>query len=79
MGRNEETRVGTRIWETVKRVRRQVTKKGREDMTDARQAVVPSFDASLSSSRPYLVQVHRDLFPRRKSKHGIIVLVPHNA
>jgi len=57
-----------------------VTKKGGEvDMIDAREAVVPSFDASLSSSRPYLVQVHRDLFPRRKSKHGIVVLVPHNA
>jgi hypothetical protein len=55
------------------------SKKGREDMIDAREAVVPSFDASLSSSRPYLVQVHRDIFPRRKSKHGIIVLVPHNA
>lgn len=55
-----------------------VTKKEREDMIDAREAVVPSFDASLSS-RPYLVQVHRDLFSRRKSKHGIIVLVPHNA
>jgi hypothetical protein len=57
-----------------------VTKKGREeDMIDARKAVVPSFYASLSSSRLYLVQVHRNIFPRRKSKHGIIVLVPHNA
>jgi hypothetical protein len=31
------------------------SKKEREDTMDARQAVVPSFDASLSSSRPYLV------------------------
>ena len=55
-----------------------ITSKKREDMIDAREVVVPSFDPSLSS-RPYLVQVHRDLFPRRKSKHGIIVLTPHNA
>ena len=71
------------VRKTAKRVRanaNHVTKKGREeDMIDARQAVVPSIDTSLSSSRPYLVQVHRDLFPRRKSKHGIIILVPHNA
>jgi hypothetical protein len=55
------------------------SQKTREDIIDARKVVVPSFDASLSSSRRYLVQVHRDLFPRRKSKYGIIVLVPHNA
>jgi hypothetical protein len=54
------------------------SKKGREDMIDAREVVVSSSDPSLSS-RPYLVQVHRDLFPRRKSKHSIIVLIPHNA
>jgi hypothetical protein len=66
----------------AKRVRahaNHVTKKGtEEDMTDAREAVWLS-NASLSSSPLYLVQVHRDLFPRCKSKHGVIVLVPHNA
>ena len=68
---------------TAKRVRacaNHVTKKvTEEDMIDAREALWPSSNASLSSSRLYLVQVHRDLFTRRKSKHGIIILVPHNA
>lgn len=54
-------------------------KRAEEDMVDAREVVWLSFNPSLSSSRLYLVQVHCDLFTRRKSKHGIVVLVPHNA
>jgi hypothetical protein len=67
---------------TAKRVRahaNHVTKRAiEEDMIDAREVAWLSFNASLSASRLYLVQVHRDLFSRRKSKHGIIVLAPHN-
>jgi hypothetical protein len=75
--------VGMRVLvKTAKRVRayaNHVTKKvTEEDMIDARE-IWPSSNASLSSSSLYLVQVHRDLFTRRKSKHGIIIFVPHNA